>query len=89
MGNRALNFKMEEGEIKEMKEIASVFHMTMTDVIKAALREYMQKMKKDPYYRLTVNVQEASPEETDEILKEIEQMSDDDLTIVNSETYRG
>ncbi|MBQ9031751.1 MAG: hypothetical protein IJ106_09920 [Parasporobacterium sp.] len=81
MATRAMNFKMEESDILEMKQVASVFNMTVTDVVKEAVREYVDKMKRDPFYRLTVNVEEASAEETAEILSEIEGMSDDDLSI--------
>ena len=87
MSTKALNFKMEEEEILDMKKTASVFNMTVTDVIKQAVREYLDKLKKDPYYKLTANVQEASPEESSEILAEIDELSDDDLTISSSKRF--
>ena len=87
MAVKALNFKMEEEEILDMKKTASVFNMTVTDVIKQAVREYLDKLKKDPYYKLTANVQEASPEESSEILAEIDELSDDDLTISSSKRF--
>ncbi len=83
MAVKALNFKMEEEEILQMKEVASVFNMTLTDAYREAAKEYVEKMKKDPFYRLTANVRNASAEETAEILGEIENMSEDDLSIVN------
>ena len=85
MATRAMNFKMDEADILDMKQVASVFNMTVTDVVKEAVREYVGKMKKDPFYRLTANVQEASPEETAELLEVIESLSDDDLIISSSE----
>ena len=87
MSTKALNFKMEEEEILDMKKTASVFNMTVTDLIKQAVREYLDKLKKDPYYKLTANVQEASPEESSEILAEIDELSDDDLTISSSKRF--
>ena len=87
MAVKALNFKMDEEEILDMKNTASVFNMTVTDVIKQAIREYLDKLKKDPYYKLTANVQEASPEESSEILAEIDELSDDDLTISSSKRF--
>ena len=81
MAVKALNFKMEEEEILQMKEVASVFNMTLTDAYREAAKEYVEKMKKDPFYRLTANVRNASPEESAEILAEIENMTDDDLSI--------
>lgn len=81
MGVKAMNFKMDEGEIRDMRQVAAVFNLTMTDIVREAVREYLEKMKKDPYYRLTVNVQEASEEESAEILDAIGELSDDDLMI--------
>ena len=87
MAAKAINFKMEEADILDMKNVASVFNMTVTDVIKEAVREYVSKMKKDPFYRLTANVREASAEESAELLSEIENLSDDDLTIASSKQF--
>lgn len=81
MASKALNFKLDESVILDMKQVASVFNMTMTDVVKEAVLDYLKKMKQDPFYRLTTNVQEASEEESAEILAELEGLSDDDLTI--------
>ena len=87
MATKALNFKMDESEIQDMKDIASIFHMTLTELIKEATKDYVDKLKKDPFYRLTVNVQEASSEESAEILEEINSLNDDDLSIVSSERF--
>ena len=87
MAVKAMNFKMDEAEILDMKNVASVFHMTVTDVIKEAVREYVDKMKNDPFYRLTANVEYASAEETAEILEEIKGLSDDDLTISSTRRF--
>ena len=81
MASKALNFKLEENIIMDMKQVATVFNKTMTDVIKEAVTEYLDRMKQDPFYRLTMNVQDASDEESEEILAEVETLSDDDLTI--------
>jgi hypothetical protein len=81
MATKALNFKMEETEIVNMKEVAGVFNMSLTELVKNAVDDYLAKLKRDPYYRLTASVQNASDEESEEILAEIEGMSDDDLAI--------
>jgi len=85
MATKALNFKIDEKQINDMKSVAGVFNMTLTELIKNALDEYIAELKNDPFYRLTANVQEASEEETEEILSEIESMSDDDLAIASKE----
>jgi hypothetical protein len=87
MATKAMNFKMDEAEIMDMKQIAGVFIMSVTDLIKNAVREYIAELKKDPFYRLTVNVQEASEEESENIMSEINEMTDDDLTIVSTKQF--
>ena len=87
MATKTLNIRMDEAEIQDMKEVASVFHMTLTELIKEATKDYVDKLKKDPFYRLTVNVQEASSEESAEILEEINSLNDDELSIVSSERF--
>ena len=87
MAIKALNFKMEESDILDMKQVAGVFHMSVTDLIKNAVKQYITELKNDPFYRLTANVEAASEEETEEILAEIESLSDDDLTISSTKTF--
>ena len=43
--------------------------------------------KKEPFYRLTANVQEASDEESAEILEEIKGLTDNDLSIASAERF--
>jgi hypothetical protein len=66
-----------------MKQVANVYNMTLTELFRAAINEYVKKLKEDPFYKLTMNVQEASKEESAQILAEIESLSDDDLTITS------
>jgi len=87
MATKAMNFKMDEAEILDMKHVAGVFNMSVTDLIKNAVKEYLNELKSDPFYRLTANVQDASEEESAEILEEIEGMTDDDLTIASTKRF--
>lgn len=87
MASKSINFKMNEDEIAEMKSLAGVFHMTVTDFLKNAIHQYEATLKDDPFYRLSCNVQDASREETDEILSAIDKLSDDDMQIVSSKTF--
>lgn len=41
MATKAVNLKMEENRILDIKDVAAVFHMTITDVINEALDEYL------------------------------------------------
>ena len=85
MATKAINLKLDESRIFDLKNVASVFHMTMTDVVNEALDAYLPTMKNDPFYKLTANVAEASKEESEEILAEIDRLTDDDLDIVATE----
>ena len=87
MATKALNFKMEEADILEMKQVAGVFNMTLTELLKNAVKEYVEELKKDPFYRLTASVEEASAEESREILAEIEELNDDDLSIASVKRF--
>ena len=81
MASKAVNLKLEERRISEIKKVARVFHKTITDVVNEALDEYLTRIKKDPFYRLTANVEAASEDEAEEILSHIDALSDDDLEI--------
>ena len=87
MAVKAMNFKMEENDILDMKQVASVFNLTLTELVKNGVKEYVEKLKKDPFYKLTANVQEASAEESEEILAEIDSLSDDDLIIASRKRF--
>lgn len=87
MAVKALNFKMDEADIHDMKTVAGVYHMSVTELVKNAVREYIIELKKDPFYRLTANIQDASAWESREILDEIEGLSDDDLVITSAKRF--
>ena len=87
MATRAVNFKMEEADIHDMKRVAGVFNMSVTDLIKNAIKEYLAELKSDPFYRLTASVQDASDEEAAEILTGVEGLTDDDLSIASTRRF--
>lgn len=87
MATRAMNVKMEESTILAVRKAASVYNLTMTEIIKEALDEYLEKLQNDPFYRLTASVEEASEEESAEILSELDDLTDDDLTISSKKSF--
>lgn len=87
MATRAMNVKMEESTILAVRKAASVYNLTMTEIIKEALDEYLEKLQNDPFYRLTAIVEEASEEESAEILSELDELTDDDLTISSKKCF--
>jgi hypothetical protein len=82
-----MNVKMEESTILAVRKAASVYNLTMTEIIKEALDEYLEKLQNDPFYRLTASVEEASEEESAEILNELDELTDDDLTISSKKSF--
>ena len=87
MATKVINFKMEEDDIIEMKNVADVFNLSVTDFIKNAINEYEESLKSEPFYRLSAYVKEASASESKEILSSLEKMSDDDLKIVSKKRF--
>ena len=81
MALKAVNFKLDEAQIEEMKRVAAMLRMNYTDVVREAISEYIDRMQKDPYYRLTAMVEEVGPEESAEILDAVNGMSDEDMKI--------
>ncbi|MBP3232186.1 MAG: hypothetical protein J6M33_07885 [Anaerovibrio sp.] len=87
MASKVMNFKMDETEITDMKKVAAIFNISVSDMIREAIKEHIGKLKKDPFYRLTVNVEDATPEENEEILAAIDALAEDDLEIVSSKEF--
>ena len=87
MAIKAVNFKMDEYQIDDIKYVASVYRMTFTDFIKEAVGEYLAKLKADPFYKLTANIEEADAIEAAEVLEAVNSLNDDDLSIVSSERF--
>ena len=87
MATRAMNVKIEESTIRAVRKAASVYNLTITEIVKEALDEYLEKLQSDPFYRLTVNVEEASEDESEKILEELNALTDDDLTISSKKTF--
>ncbi len=87
MAVRAMNFKLDESQIEDMRSVASVYHMTITDIIKEAVADYLDKLKADPFYKLTANVEEADSAESSLILDAINELDDDELVIASSERF--
>lgn len=83
MAVKAINFKLGDERINEIKKVANVFRITMTDVVNEALDAYLEEKKKDPFYRLTCNVEDICENEGEEILNALNSMSDDDLKIAS------
>ena len=85
MSTKAVSLRLDEKQIYEIKSVAEVYNITFTEIIKEAVDEYLPKMKNDPLYRLTKNIEEVSEEENEILSEAINSLSDDDLDIVRTE----
>ena len=45
MSTKVMNFKMEEADILDMKKVAAIYHISITDLIKNAIKEYVDELK--------------------------------------------
>ncbi|MBQ6971174.1 MAG: hypothetical protein IJP86_02335 [Synergistaceae bacterium] len=78
MAVKALSFRADESEIAEIKKAASMFKMSVAGLLREAVREFIENRRKEEFFRRLENVEEASPEESAEILAMIDSMTDDD-----------
>lgn len=84
---KALSFRTDEKEIADIKKAASMFKMSVAELIREAVREYIDSRKtaqqrKEEFFRRLENVEEASPEESAEILAMIDSLTEDDMQVV-------
>ena len=73
METETLSMEWDAESLEEIRRTARVFNMTLAE------------LKNHPFHRLTQDIEDASEEETEEILKEISGLSDDDLAVSSSE----
>ena len=84
METETLNMKWDAESLEEIRRTARVFNMTVTELFKESAETKLAELKSSPFYRLTQNIEDASEEETEEILKEISGLSDDGLAVSSS-----
>ncbi|MBQ3759679.1 MAG: hypothetical protein II876_09510 [Synergistaceae bacterium] len=87
MMTKALSFRTDESEIAEIKKAASMFQMSVAGLIREAVKEYIwnrktAQEKKESFFKRLENVEEASPEESAEILAMIDSLTEDDRQVV-------
>ncbi|MBR0151217.1 MAG: ribbon-helix-helix protein, CopG family [Synergistaceae bacterium] len=81
---KALSFRADENEVARIKKAASDFGMSVAGLIREAVRDYIVR---ETFYRNLENVEEASPEESAEILAMIEDMTEDDEQIMRIDSF--
>ena len=79
------NFRLDENLVEEATNLAELYDKTLSDLVREGLEKVINDKKNDVYYRLTNNIKKASKQETEEIMKELNKMSDDELKIVKKE----
>ena len=84
METETLSMEWDAESLEEIRRTARVFNMTVTEFFKESAETKLAELKSSPFYRLTQNIEDASEEETEEILKEISGLSDDGLAVSSS-----
>ena len=79
---KALSFRTDESEIAQIKKAASMFQMSVAGLIREAIRDYIERRQKERFFESLKNVEEASPEESAEILAMIDSLTEDDRQVV-------
>ena len=79
---KALSFRTDESEIAQIKKAASMFQMSVAGLIREAIRDYIERRQKKRFFESLNNVEEASPEESAEILAMIDSLTEDDRQVV-------
>ena len=74
-------------EILALKKVAAVCRMSTADLVRNAVRAYIEQKKQEPYYRMTADIEEADPEESAEILALIDSMTEDDWETVRVDRF--
>ena len=87
MITKALSFRVDDRDIAEIKQAASMYQMSVAGLLREAVREFIEnrktaKKKKEDFFKRLENVEEASPEESAEILAMIDGLTDDDREVV-------
>ncbi|MBC2856963.1 ribbon-helix-helix domain-containing protein [Cetobacterium sp. 2A] len=78
---KSINIRLDDKIIEELKHLSKIFGSNVSELIREGVNKILEEKKADPYYRLT-NFSEASSDETNDIVKELSKLSDDDLKIV-------
>lgn len=78
---KSFNIRLDDEMLVDLKRVSSIMGKTVSDLVREGIEKILEEKKVDPYYRLT-NFSEMSQSETEEIIEEISNLSNDDLKIV-------
>ena len=83
---KSLSFRTDENEIAYIRKVALLLNTSVGKLISEAVREYLGRKEQEIIRRRILErfnaVEEASPEETAEILAEIDSLAEDDRKVV-------
>ena len=81
---KAISIRFETSLIEEIKKILDVYSISLADFIRDSVKKEVDLRKNDFFYKLA-QVDYCSEEESQEIIKELNKMSKDDLQIAKKE----
>ena len=82
MSSKRVSFEIDEDVYDRISRVSALYGITVDEFISNALSEYLRASESDPNFRLTALVGDVCAEEKEEVLREIGNMSEDDLRIV-------
>ncbi|ALQ35373.1 hypothetical protein [Fusobacterium hwasookii] len=81
---KAISIRFETSLIEEIKKILDVYSISLADFIRDSVKKEVDLRKNDFFYKLS-QCDYCSEEESQEIIEELNQMSEDDLKIAREE----
>lgn len=83
---KAISLRLDENMLQEIKEVSNIYNIPSSELIRKGIEMILKEKKSEAYYRLTANIQEATEEETKEIMDKLNSYTDKDLEIVEHES---
>lgn len=81
---KSISLRLDDPIIDEMKEVAKKYNISTSDLIREGIEKVLKDRKNNIYYKLT-NFTECSEEETNEIMKKLNEIPARDLKIAKIE----
>ncbi|WP_335994475.1 hypothetical protein [Fusobacterium polymorphum] len=83
---KAISLRLDEQTLQDIKKVSSIYNIPTSDLIRKGIKMILEAKKSEAYYRLTVDIEETTQKETDEIIERLNKYNDDELEIVEKES---
>mgnify|MGYP000981408783 FL=1 len=83
---KAISLRLDEQTLQDIKKVSSIYNIPTSDLIRKGIKMILEAKKSEAYYRLTVDIEETTQKETDEIIERLNKYNDDELEIAEKES---